>query len=72
MLEEYIRARNLDDMMGLFEESESWTYSAGWMDCYSTGKSMGRGFVLRGEHATLHDVRHDADIMEDPLTLKPN
>jgi len=57
--QESIRASNLTELMDLFEESESWTYSLAWIDCLTRGKNMGRGYLMRGEHATLDDLAGD-------------
>ena len=69
--QETIRAENLDHLMDLFEESEEWTYSVAWIDCLVKGKHLGRGILMRGEHATLEDLDKDEQ-WRDPLRLKPN
>jgi FAD/FMN-containing dehydrogenase len=48
---ENIRAANLEEVMKLFDDSSSWTYSVAWIDCLATGKSKGRSIMMRGEHA---------------------
>lgn len=58
--QESLKARNLDHLMDLFEASEDWPYSVAWIDCITTGKSMGRGILIRGEHATLADLKKPA------------
>jgi FAD/FMN-containing dehydrogenase len=68
--QESIRADNLGHLMDLFEESEDWTYSVAWIDCLTRGKNMGRGFIMRGEHATLADLAGDAR-RKHPLETKP-
>ena len=72
--QESIKARNLDHLMDLFEESEEWPYSVAWIDCLTTGKSMGRGMLIRGEHATPADLkkpvhRQNPLIPQSPLKL---
>ncbi|MDM8529777.1 FAD-binding oxidoreductase [Anaerolineales bacterium HSG25] len=69
IIQEAVRADNLDQMMDLFEDSESWTYSVAWMDCLKQGKNMGRGFIMRGEHARLEDLAGDAR-RKHPFELK--
>jgi len=68
--QESIKAKNLDHLMDLFEESEHWTYSVAWIDCLSKGKQMGRGKLWRGEHATLADLKTAAQ-RRNPLKIKP-
>jgi len=69
--QESLKARNLDHLMDLFEESEGWSYSMAWIDCLVTGDSAGRGILMRGEHATLSELV-DGRQMENPLKLKPS
>ncbi len=68
--QESIKARNLDEMMDLFEDSESWTYSVAWIDFLASGKDLGRGFIMRGEHAKQAELKNKKHQL-NPLTLKP-
>lgn len=65
-----IRARNLDQIMDLFEESIDWTYSMAWIDCLSRGDKTGRSIMYRGEHATTDDLKYH-DRRTRPLILPP-
>lgn len=47
-----IKARNLDELIRLFEEYSDYTYSMAWIDCLQKGDSFGRGILIVGEHAT--------------------
>jgi FAD/FMN-containing dehydrogenase len=47
-----IKARNLDELIRLFEEYGDYTYSMAWIDCLQKGDSFGRGILIVGEHAT--------------------
>ncbi len=67
--QESIRAKNLDHLMDLFEQSEDWSYSVAWIDCLVRGKSMGRGFIVRGDHATLADLTNPVQV-NNPLGYK--
>ena len=49
--QESIKARNLDEIMDLFEQSEDWTYTVSWIDCLASGKNIGKSILMRGEHA---------------------
>src|SRR5690606_21749575 len=52
-----IKARNLDEVMDLFEENAEATYSVAWIDCLKRGKSFGRSILMLGEHATVDEVK---------------
>ena len=49
--QETLRARNLTEVMRLFEDSTDWTYSVAWIDCLARGDGLGRSLLYRGEHA---------------------
>ena len=65
-----IKAKNLEHLMDLFEESEAWPYSVAWIDCITGGKQMGRGILMRGDHATPADLPTETQ-RQAPLRLKP-
>lgn len=54
--QETLRARNLDEVMDLFEHSMAWTYSVAWIDCLASQNSRGRSLLYRGEHAQLDEI----------------
>lgn len=64
-----IPARNLAAAMDVFEGSAAATYSVAWIDCLSTGASLGRSLVTLGEHAAVADL--PADKRADPLSTPP-
>lgn len=49
--------KNLDEMLGRLQDFSSATYSVSWIDCLSKGRSLGRGVIMLGEHATLDEVK---------------
>ncbi|MDQ8187867.1 FAD-binding oxidoreductase [Pelagicoccus sp. SDUM812002] len=51
-----IKAKNLKEIMRLFEESKQWTYSVAWIDCLQKGSNQGRSIMMRGEHATIDEL----------------
>lgn len=65
---ESIKARNLQEIMDLFESSQSWTYTMAWLDCLQKGNSLGRSIMMRGEHARKHELSQN--IKDTPLLLK--
>ncbi|MEM8841855.1 MAG: FAD-binding oxidoreductase [Pseudomonadota bacterium] len=54
--QESIVAKNLDEVMDVLEDSDSWDYSVAWIDCLATGEGFGRSIVLLGEHATPDEL----------------
>jgi decaprenylphospho-beta-D-ribofuranose 2-oxidase len=54
--QETLRARNLDEIMTLFETSRDWTYSVAWIDCLARGSELGRALLYRGEHARRDEL----------------
>ncbi len=68
-----IKAKNLDEILDLIEQFESATYSVAWIDVLSRGKSLGRSILMKGEHATLEDVKGskwEAQALQVPQKLK--
>ena len=65
--QESIKAKNLDEIFKLFDESESWTYNVAWIDCLQKGENIGRSILMRGEHAFKHQLT--AKLAEKPLRL---
>lgn len=60
-----IKARNLDEIMDLFEQNTASTYSVAWIDCLKKGENFGRSILILGEHATADEVK-----TEHPLVPK--
>lgn len=54
-----IKARNLDEIIEMFDEYSNYTYSVAWIDCLKTGKSFGRSILMVGEHATKEEAGED-------------
>ena len=54
-----IKARNLGEVMQLFDENGASTYSVAWIDCLKTGKNFGRSILILGEHANGDEVREE-------------
>jgi decaprenylphospho-beta-D-ribofuranose 2-oxidase len=45
------RAEDLDSLMALLAAEAGHRYSVAWVDCLATGRHLGRGVSLRGDHA---------------------
>lgn len=50
------KARNLDKVMDLFEQTADSTYSVAWIDTLARGNSLGRSVLMLGEHAKLDEL----------------
>lgn len=67
---DYRRSRCLDDSLEAFEQGDgSYEHSVAWVDCLATGESLGRGVVMRANHATRADL--PARASANPLALPP-
>jgi len=62
-----VKARNLEELIRLFDEYKDYTYSVAWIDCLKKGRGFGRSILILGEHAKLEDL--DARKKADPLQL---
>lgn len=51
-----LKARNLDEVLSLFEKHKDYTYSVAWIDCLSKGKDFGRSILILGEHANKSEL----------------
>ncbi|MCB0428557.1 MAG: SDR family oxidoreductase [Flavobacteriales bacterium] len=59
-------ARNLEEVMALFETHKEATYSVAWIDGLAKGKALGRSILMLGEHTDA------ASCPPPPLQLKPS
>ena len=54
---ESLKFHGLEEFFALSEESgPTWEYTAAWVDCAATGNRLGRGLLLRGNHAEHPDL----------------
>lgn len=51
-----VKASNLEELIGLFDRYNGYTYSVAWIDCLAKGKNFGRGIFMAGEHAQIEDL----------------
>jgi len=51
-----VKARNLDEILDLFEKYAHATYSMAWIDCLKGGKQLGRSIMMTGEHSTINQL----------------
>ena len=59
ILQETIKAKNLNEIFALFEESANRTYSVAWIDCLKRGRDTGRSILFRGEHLKETELTSD-------------
>lgn len=62
-----IKAANLEELIGLFETHQHYTYSVAWIDCLKKGAQFGRSILMLGEHALFTDLSEKQK--QDPLRL---
>ena len=73
---ETIRYRSLDEFFALCAESdENYEYTVSWVDCSGTGKRIGRGLFMRGNHAPAltetpaYQSKNRTFFFEPPISL---
>lgn len=62
-----IKAKNLDEVIRLFDEYNHYTYSVAWIDCLKKGDEFGRSILILGEHAKVDEL--PGKYKSDPLKL---
>lgn len=69
-----LKAKNLDEVLQMFDEYKHYTYSVAWIDCLQKGKDFGRSILILGEHATLNDLseKQKADPLRVPKKTQIN
>jgi FAD/FMN-containing dehydrogenase len=51
-----VKARNLQEIIALFEQYKHATYSMAWIDCLKSGDGFGRSIMMSGEHAAADQL----------------
>lgn len=51
-----IKARNLDEILHLFDQYSHYKYSVAWIDCLQQVQSFGRSILMVGEHALREEI----------------
>ncbi len=51
-----VKARNLQELLALFQEYKSYTYTMSWIDCLKGGKDFGRSILMAGMHADADEL----------------
>jgi FAD/FMN-containing dehydrogenase len=64
------RFSNLAEFFQLSTTSESqYEYSVAWLDCAASGRKLGRGVFIRGDHAPGSELIGQANIADKPATM---
>jgi decaprenylphospho-beta-D-ribofuranose 2-oxidase len=66
---DYRRARGVDELLAMFADDGA-RYSVAWIDALATGASLGRGVLMRGEHAPASAVPGDPLRPKAPRSLR--
>lgn len=59
ILNRTIKCENLGEVIDQLIKHENYTYSVAWIDCGTSGKSLGRSLLYLGEHAKTPNVQND-------------
>lgn len=62
-----VKAKNLEEIIQLFEEYKHYTYSVAWIDCLQKGDHFGRSILILGEHAKVEELPEK--FRKEPLKL---
>jgi decaprenylphospho-beta-D-ribofuranose 2-oxidase len=62
-----IKARNIEEVLELFEKNNNYTYSVAWIDCLKKGNGFGRSILILGEHASANELNEGK--RKNPLKL---
>lgn len=65
-----IKARNLDELLSLFDKYQHYSYTVAWIDCLTKGKNSGRGILTVGEHAAFSELSEEQK--KEPFKLPLN
>ena len=66
---ERIKFENLDEFFEISGEShEEYEYTVAWLDCLAKGKQLGRGWLVRGNHA---EGDYPLKVHKEPLITVP-
>ena len=66
------RHGSLGSLMAALESADrTSTYTVAWLDTLNAGSRLGRGLLMRGEHATLADLENKRQNTDDPLRYEP-
>jgi FAD/FMN-containing dehydrogenase len=63
------KAKNLDEIIELFDAASQSTYSVAWIDCFARGRAFGRSILISGEHAKASEL--SPDLLAHPLRSAP-
>uniref|UniRef100_UPI004047D936 FAD-binding protein n=1 Tax=Algoriphagus sp. TaxID=1872435 RepID=UPI004047D936 len=62
-----IKAKNLSEVLELFNNFDQYTYSVAWIDCLKSGTGFGRSILMLGEHAKKNEL--PPSLRKEPLKI---
>ena len=63
-----VKATDIEEILDIFErEDQRYRYSVAWIDCLARKTSLGRGVLIRGDHALAADLPRD--LRDRPLSI---
>ncbi len=65
------KAKDLNELLSLFDSSQASTYSVAWIDCQRSGKGLGRSILMLGEHARFNAIQSTKE-EKNPLLVHSN
>jgi decaprenylphospho-beta-D-ribofuranose 2-oxidase len=69
IVQESVRVPDIDAYIGELKESaKQWPMTVGWIDCLSTGKNLGRGFLMKGRWAEGHEA--PTEFPKEPMRVR--
>jgi FAD/FMN-containing dehydrogenase len=67
-----LKAKNLDEVIALFNQYEpQYQYSVAWIDCLTSGDSLGRSILMLGNHAQIDDLNQKQRLTPLQIKSKP-
>lgn len=67
---EGVKARDLEHIFQLYEESDDTPMTVAWIDCLAQGRHLGRSIMMRGGFAKKNELKTAAR-RRNPLELRP-
>ena len=55
--QDVIKAKNLTEIMEIFEQSGHYPFSVAWIDCLTTGEAQGRSVLMAGKFARMDELK---------------
>ncbi len=70
ILQEKNKAKNLEELLALFEKNKGRAHTVAWIDCFAKNKSLGKGILSTGKHIEKNELPQK--FSKEPLKLHEN